>query len=349
MINDFEFKKTVTIGVVALNEEQYLKQLFDDFKAQTYPHKYIDIILVDSGSADTTLQIMENLRSNNDFNKVLILKNKKKIQSAGWNIIINNVETFALSRIDAHAKLPNDFIYKNMENIKNGENISGGIRPNLIINENNWTKTLLEAENSMFGSSINISRRSEKKQYVKTMFHATYRMSIFKKVGLFNETLGRTEDNELHYRMRREGYKFLFDPEIVSYQYARSSLKKMLYQKYSNGYWIGLTLCVCPQCLSSFYFVPFAFSISVIASVILLLFTNIPFVILFSCYFLVACLMTLFTIKQNGFRASSLLLPLLFFLLHFSYGIGTIVGIASIPIKKETLCMNEKKYEGVLK
>lgn len=68
------------------------------------------------------------------------------------------------------------------------------------------------------------------------------------KAGLFNENLGRTEDNEMHYRIRKAGYKICFNPDIISYQNIRNSWCGMLKQKYGNGHWIGLTLGVCPGC-----------------------------------------------------------------------------------------------------
>ncbi len=76
---------------------------------------------------------------------------------------------------------------------------------------------------------------------MKSMFHAAYRRKVFETIGGFDERLARTEDNEIHYRMRKAGFKLCFDPEIISYQHIRPDLGKMLKQKYANGYWIGLT------------------------------------------------------------------------------------------------------------
>lgn len=56
------------------------------------------------------------------------------------------------------------------------------------------------------------------------------------KSDFYNEELGRTEDNEIHYRMRKAGFKLCYCPEIVSYQHTRNTLKGMLKQKYGNGY-----------------------------------------------------------------------------------------------------------------
>ena len=51
---------------------------------------------------------------------------------------------------------------------------------------------------------------------------------------LNNEHLSRTEDNEMHYRMKQKGYKFLLSPNIKTYRYARNDLKGMIKQKYGN-------------------------------------------------------------------------------------------------------------------
>jgi glycosyltransferase involved in cell wall biosynthesis len=40
-----------------LNEDRYLGQLLDGIRAQTYPHSCVEIIIVDSGSTDGTLEI----------------------------------------------------------------------------------------------------------------------------------------------------------------------------------------------------------------------------------------------------------------------------------------------------
>mgnify|MGYP002961198692 FL=1 len=100
------------------------------------------------------------------------------------------------------------------------------------------------------------------------MFHAAYRRKVFESIGGFDERLARTEDNEIHYRMRKAGFKLCFDPEIISYQHIRPDLGKMLKQKYANGYWIGLTTGVCAPCLSLYHFVPFAFVMAIILSVL---------------------------------------------------------------------------------
>lgn len=320
----------ISIGVVALNEEKYLPSLFNDLKNQTYPHEKIEIILIDGMSTDNTKKIMEEFKNNNDFYKITVLDNPKKIQSAGWNIVIKNFIAAALVRIDAHSSIPKDFIEKNVRVLESGEFVSGGKRPNIIDDDTNYKKMLLEAESSMFGSGIAPFRNTSGKKYVKSMFHAMYKREVIEKVGFFNEKLLRTEDNEFHYRIRKCGFKLCYDDNIVSYQHTRNTLLKMIKQKKANGMWIALTSAVCPKCLNFYHYVPFIFLIALFISIISLFFTKYLFLLVFGSYMIVNLIMASFSIFRGKFNPYNLLLPFVFFILHISYGYGSLVGFLKI-------------------
>lgn len=319
----------LSIGIIAYNEEAFLPNLLDDMKAQKYPHELMEILLIDSCSTDGTKAVMEKFqKENHDFYNIQVLDNPKKIQAAGWNVAIQNFTGDVLARIDAHTKVMPEYSLNVMKDIKDGEMVVGGVRPAIIEKDTSWANVLLQVENSLFGSSINSSRRSEEKAYVKTMFHAAYRREVLDKVGLFNEKLLRTEDNEFHYRIREAGYKLCYDPSIVSYQYARSDFKRMVKQKYGNGYWIGLTLKVCPGCISLYHLVPFAFVVAILLTTILSLFGVWQLsALMWGLYGLFAITNTILSGIQNGFYLQHLIMPVLFLILHVSYGIGSFFGV----------------------
>lgn len=326
--------ETVSLCVVALNEERFLPNLLRDLRAQTYPQDKTEIVLIDSGSTDATREIMEAFKAAHvqEYWSIQVLDNPGKIQASGWNVAIQNFRGDVLIRIDAHTHIPEEFTQLNMENLAGGEYVSGGKRPCLIEHETPWAKTLLETENSLFGSSISTSRHSETKQYVKSLFHGAYRREVFEKAGLFNESLLRTEDNEMHYRIRQCGYQICYDPKILSYQYARSNLKRMIRQKYANGYWIGLTLGVCPGCISLYHLVPGVFVAAILLTTLLAVLGH-P--LLMGCMWAAYGLFVLAGVAVTAIsrRATryTFLMPILFLLLHLSYGIGTIVGLMKMP------------------
>lgn len=326
----------VSFIVVAYNAGSKLEKLLQDIEKQDYNHDSIEIILIDSNSDDNTKEVMSKFKkSNKSFSKISVLDNPRKILPCGWNIALAESTGDIILRVDAHSTLPIDFISKNVKRIEMGEKIVGGHRISIIDEDNAWQKTLLIAEKSIFGSGIASYRRQETEEYVSTLAHAAYSRETFKTVGGYDERLARTEDNEMHYRMKQAGYKFLLDPTIKSYHHARNNLSKMMKQKYLNGYWIGLTIGVSPKCFSIYHFVPLMFILTLIVSGIgAFIFNPIPLMLLLAIYFSFNIVNTIFSTINEKKHLSYLILPIIFFLLHISYGWGTLYGLIRLPFWK---------------
>lgn len=330
---------TVTVCVIAYNEEKTLPRLLEDIKKQDYPAGQMEILLIDSRSEDTTMQVMQKFaEENHQYIRVTVEKNGKRTLPAGWNVALKLFQGDVILRIDAHARIPSDFVRKNVECLENGEDVSGGPRPNLPEEDTPWQRLLLLAETSMFGSGIASFRRESNKKYVKSMFHPAYRREVFEKAGKYDERLVRTEDNEMNYRIRKCGFRLCYDPSIRSWQYTRSSLKKMMKQKFGNGYWVVLTLKICPKCLSVYHFVPLAFVLAVIGSTILAICGKTwPAKTLWGAYGLAALGMSVLAVKGKEKHPFQLLLPGIFLLLHGSYGIGSLAGLLKLPFWDTTV------------
>lgn len=327
----------VSVVVGLLNEEKFLPRLIEDFKKQTYNHNKIELIFIDGMSKDDSWKILEDFKnSNHDFYDVVLLKNPKVILSAGMNVGIKAARGECILKVDCHSHITDNFIENNVKIIEEGEDVCGGPRPNIIENADNFSKTLLLVEENMFGSGIADYRKKTTKKYVSSVFQGMYKKSIFDKIGLLDEKVGRVEDNELHYRIRKNGYKIRYSNDILSYQYTRPTLKRMLKQKYSNGYWIGKVSHVYPKAFSIFHFVPLAFVLAIIFSLCMIPITSIFIILLSSVYFLFTILITIMTIINNKFNVTILLMPIILFLIHVYYGVGTLVGlIKGFSWKKE--------------
>lgn len=209
--------------MIAYNESNALSGLFRDIALQDYPHDKIEVVFVDSMSTDDTKEKMEKFRDTDyGFWNVSVVQCVKRNQATSWNAALMTAKGDVIIRVDAHARIPRNFVSRNVYNIKQGENVVGGGRPNITSNVSSWKLTLLAAEDSLFGSSVASYRRPlAQKEYLDSLFHAAYRREVIAKVGGFNENLGRTEDNEFHYRIRMAGYKMCCCPDIISYQHSR--------------------------------------------------------------------------------------------------------------------------------
>ena len=333
----------VSIIITARNEEKYLPMLFEDILNQTYPLQNIEVVLMDSNSTDNTRKLMEEFKNNNKSLSVQIVTNERQIQAAGFNEGVKHATGDVVLKIDAHSRIPQDFVQKNVNEIIAGAFVCGGNRPTVVDSDDDFSKTLHIVEESALGSSIANYRKSNVKRKVNSIFHGMYRKEVFEKVGLADERLLRTEDNEFHYRVRKAGYDIIFNPEIESYQYIRPTFTKMIQQKFANGYWIGLTSHICRDCLSLFHFGPGVF---VATLLILMMFTPISFIPLltvFGLYILAVLGLSIFEISKQKYNHTLLLIPFIMIAVHFAYGIGTIKGwIFGFEFKKEYFGEEEK-------
>lgn len=333
----------VSIIITARNEENYLPMLFEDILNQTYPLQNIEVVLMDSNSTDNTRKLMEEFKKNNETLSVQIVTNERQIQAAGFNEGVKHATGDVILKIDAHSRIPEDFVQKNVDEILAGAYVCGGNRPTVVDSDSDFSKTLHIVEESALGSSIANYRKSNVKRKVNSIFHGMYRKEVFEKVGLADERLLRTEDNEFHYRVRKAGYDIIFNPEIESYQYIRPTFTKMIQQKFANGYWIGLTSHVCRDCLSLFHFGPGVFVATLLILMMLTPISFTPLLTVVVLYLLAVLGLSIFEISKQKFNPTLLLIPLVMIAVHFAYGIGTIKGwIFGFEFKKEYFGEEEK-------
>ena len=103
-------------------------------------------------------------------------------------------------------------------------------------------------------------------------------------------------------------------------------------QKYGNGKWIGLTLSMCPGCLSYFHFAPFLFVVMLVLSIGLAAFGfTLPLFVLLVLYGMFDFVNSVSCCTLKNIHPQFAFLPIIFPLLHIAYGIGTIVGLIQIP------------------
>ena len=333
----------VSIIITARNEEKYLPMLFEDILNQTFPLQNIEVVSMDSNSTDNTRLVMEEFKKNNETLSVQIVTNERQIQAAGFNEGVKHATGDVVLKIDAHSRIPADFVQKNVDEILAGAYVCGGNRPTVVDSADDFSKTLHIVEESALGSSIANYRKSDVKRKVNSIFHGMYRKEVFDKVGLADERLLRTEDNEFHYRVRKAGYDIIFNPEIESYQYIRPTFTKMIQQKFANGYWIGLTSHVCRDCLSLFHFGPGVFVATLLVLMMLTPVSFVPLLTVVFLYLLAVLGLSIFEISKQKFNPTVLLIPFIMIAIHFAYGIGTIKGwIFGFEFKKEYFDEEEK-------
>ena len=114
----------VSLCMIAYNESNALSGLFRDIALQDYPHDKIEVVFVDSMSTDDTKEKMEKFRdADYGFWNVSVVQCVKRNQATSWNAALMTAKGDVIIRVDAHARIPRNFVSRNVYNIKQGENV----------------------------------------------------------------------------------------------------------------------------------------------------------------------------------------------------------------------------------
>lgn len=325
----------VSVIIPCRNEENFIGKCLDSIITNNYPLDRLEILVMDGMSTDKTKKVVENYLNKYPF--IRFLANPKKITPAGMNIGINSANGEIIVITSAHAKIPEDYITKCVYylNKLNADNV-GGVLITLPGENTYIAKAISLVLSHPFGVGNSWFRIGSKKpMLVDTVPFGCYRKAIFDKIGGFNEKLTRTEDNELNYRIRKNGGKIYLIPEIKLYYYARSTLKNLWNQSFGNGKGIIYTTKMIPGSLSLRHFVPGGFMLCLLGSLLLSFLTEWG-KFLFGLILVSYLTVNLYFSIAIGMKEKLQLVPFLvlsFITLHLSYGLGSVYGFLLISHK----------------
>ncbi len=317
----------VTALLVVRNEEDYVEQALQSLIDQDYPKDKYEIIVIDGCSTDSTLSIINSLADQKSGAvSVNVMNNPNKILASGWNIGIRAARGNYVFRIDAHSAIPRDYASRCVDlslQIPDAACVGG----RLNTEAKGGTKAISYVLSSPFGVGNSRFRYATKEGYVDTVAYGLYRKSVFDEIGLFDETLKRHQDLDLHSRIKSAGYKFYMDPSISATYFSRNTVHKMMRQGFQNGYWNLILAKRNPKALAVRHVVPLIFVLGILGSAALGFLTSIFWYIgaaVLAFYFLCGLY---FATKKSRNPAHVFLMPFLYFLLHASYGWGSICGV----------------------
>lgn len=319
--------KTAVI-IPTLNEEKFIARCLDSVICQSYPFEDMDVMVIDGGSKDRTIEIVREYQKK--YSNIRVLNNPGRIQSIAFNIGIQSSTAPYIVRLDAHALYKPYYIegcIKGLEGDSKRGNVGGqwDIQPQ---NDSLWAITNAILNYSKFGIGGASYRIGAKAGDVDTVPFGSFPRTMIEKIGGMRDDLPRGEDNEFNSRIKRAGYSIYFDPAIECIYYARPTLKASCRQMYANGESIGHLFYVDRDSIGLRHMIPLIFVVGIIGGTILsLVFFPFGYLLLagLCLYFLCDFVASLLAAKEHGWK---FLLPLfvMFFCVHFSYGWGTIVG-----------------------
>jgi len=340
----------VSIIIPSRNEKKFIGKCLDSIIAQYYPKDKIEVIVVDGMSEDKTREIIKKYVEHYSFIKML--NNPRKIVPAALNIGIQHAKGEIIIRMDAHTVYNNDYVQKCVEYLLkyNIDNV-GGIWKTRPGEDSVIARSIAFALSHPFGVGNSHFRiGSSKPRLVDTVPFGCYRKEIFNEIGYFNENLVRNQDIEFNRRLKKAGKKTLLAPDIISYYYARSTLKNLAKNNLWNGFWVIYSNRFASMPFSARHLVPFIFILILISSFALSFFSELflyTFILSAVTYLTVNSFFSLYISLKHGIKY---LVPIIcaFSILHLSYGIGSLWGLIKLASSYRYGLIIKKIYESLL-
>jgi len=315
-----------SIVIPTYNEQDNISHCLDSILNQNYDKSLVDVVIVDGQSSDKTISKIRYYQQK--FSNISLLENPVRKTPTSLNIGIKQAKGEIIIILGAHASLDPDFIffnnkYLNEKNVK----VTGGTQINVGFTF--IQKAIALAMENPFGMGSAPYRWSKKEQFVDTVVYAAYKRELFDEIGYFEENFSISEDAELNWRIRKAGHKIFFSPDIKSYYHPRRTARKFIQQMFRYGILrvhmfkkhksaVKITHLIPP----SFVVVLTSLLILTLASVLKPIFL----IVVFLSYFLVNLLSVLLKISKENLKFIPIV-SFLIFLLHFSWGLGFIIGL----------------------
>ncbi|MBI2672661.1 glycosyltransferase [Candidatus Woesearchaeota archaeon] len=168
--------------------------------------------------------------------------------------------------------------------------------------------------------------RTEDAADLLTSANCFVKKEVFEKAGKFNTNLWPGEDPEFFHRVQNNDFKVAYSPEIAIYHRRRPDLKSFAKQFYKYGFVAFNKEKTKSMKMGIVYFLPALFFIYLLLLPFLLYF-NYLFVLPLVLYFSFAVLSAFAVSYSERSLAALFLLPLIYPIMHASYGIGVIKSI----------------------
>jgi succinoglycan biosynthesis protein ExoA len=222
---------TVSVVMPVLNEAAYLPTALERLAAQTYPADAVEIVIVDGGSTDGTLDIAARAAAADS--RIRVLGGPGVNCPAGMNLGIAATRGRYVAKVDGHGYPEREFLERAVGRLEADATlgcVGGRIVP---LGDGEVQEANRIARFSVLGVGRGVYTLDAREQLVDTVQCGVYRREALDAVGGFDPALQFGEDEELNYRVRQAGFGILFDPRIEFRYWIRPTVHS-LFRQYRN-------------------------------------------------------------------------------------------------------------------
>jgi len=224
----------LTVVLPALNEQRYIERCIRSLLDDPYPRDRLELFVVDGGSTDRTVAIVDGLAA--EFPFIRVLRNPERLQAPGMNRALRAADPRAalIMRCDVHAEYPPHFLSRGVAALER----SGAVVATYADApkaRSPFQAAVAFAQNTPVGVGNAWYRLGGVSRFVEHGKHGVFRRAALERVGGYDEAFSHNEDSELSLRLIQAGGKVWLDADLVVYYYPRPTPQALARQYWLYG------------------------------------------------------------------------------------------------------------------
>src|SRR5674476_279337 len=222
---DYSFQPFISILVPTFNEEAVIQKRIQNLQALKYPKDKFEILVVDSGSSDATMSVVERMCHESEAPRVrLVCEDQRRGKASAINCGTAHAAGDIVLVTDANSLFDENVLAElapNFENVK-----IGGVGGRYVVSN---PENPLPSVEQFYWELEDVLRTGESELDSACLFQGeinAWRKSIVKADP---EMIG--EDLDMSIAIRKKGYKVAFEPNAICYEPSPTSFGEQRTQK----------------------------------------------------------------------------------------------------------------------
>jgi len=223
---------SVSIIIATFNEEKVIARKLANTVELEYPRDKFEIVVVDSGSTDNTRLILKDFaqRIVNGTRIRLLTQEERLGKSAALNYALPQINSEIVVLSDADVMVNKDALLKMTSNF-NDERIGAVSGIEVMQNPDESSTTKLEQGYRSFYNTLRLGETNLDSVVMCESELAGYRRELLEELP--NKSI--CDDMELTLQIRKKGFRAIYDPAVLFYEYSPSEHISRIKHKIRRG------------------------------------------------------------------------------------------------------------------
>lgn len=221
----------VSLVVATYNEQDTILKKLRNLEELNYPRNKFEIIVVDGASTDATCNIIEQyMKSNPPLRLKLLRQDRRTGKASALNLARKESEGEIFVISDADCLFGQETLTNAISNFSDSS-VGAVTGRQVLLNPKQSHASKIE---KAYRSFYEVIRRGESRLDSTPIFHgelSAYRSDLLETWS--NDSV--CDDIEMAMKIRRKGYRTIYDSDAVFYEYAPPSVKARVLQKRRRG------------------------------------------------------------------------------------------------------------------